>query len=918
MAQLIAVIQFATILIGCLALKSALVDSEYAKSTPCSFPSSSIACKIWNYTNIDCSRRALVCIPPLRHYTTLQLLDLSDNKVSVLSRDSFSGLINLRTLDLSSNNVSAINGDTFIQLNLLQTLDLSHNSLKSLPDDVFSGLQNLTSLYLNDNPYFSIRNGIFTELGKLQTLDLSRTILVFTSDSPPLQDLHSLRTLSLLADHDHPFVFSPTTFVGLNQTLQVLVIRFYNATTYTPFVQLSSLRYLVLKLANCNHVNRSFFTGLGKLKRLILVSETLGCALYLRPLVSLTHLSYYSWDTLVNCHTCIQVLKSVNSVLQTLRLYFYVSTVRLNSTTFESLPKWKESLQELSICIYRTVSPRNIDIEGSPFIWFKRLKRLRIQGPPEVATPTFYWPSPVNTFKGLTNLKEVHLNYLNINDDIANDVLNTFTNYSLEVFDLAHNDIPPGSIANGFRSLPTLKTIDLSYNLNPSPHIRMDLDLSRACYNSFNLTTLYINNMVWILNQFSSGKCHNLVSLDSSNSEINIANNFVIQAPKLKELYLSGITVTNFPFPNRKILLLKLFNTPKLKTLDLSSNQISVIDKEDNRMLMNVTYLDLRNNQLTSLSNLTHLHHVSVLLVSRNQITTVSRSLLLNNPLQILDLHDNVFVCECTIEGLQKWLLTDKVAYLWNNFSEGNRYKCVEPESSKGFSITEVALDCEVPLLMYISVGITCGLVTIIATILVVRYRWHIQYRLFLLFNRRANQNYLVNDDNTDDDFEDEDGAPRYDAFVIYHNQDEDWVDEQLVANIEEHHEEQFRLSLKNRDIRAGRLIFNELSLHIRRSRKVLVILTPRFVEDNWCYFQLNMAHHRVLEEHHTVLIFIILEEIPGNRLTLLLRQLFGKSLCLKWPDDAYGQNLFWQRLREELKRPLPRDLIHRHRRYNV
>ena len=180
-------------------------------------------------------------------------------------------------------------------------------------------------------------------------------------------------------------------------------------------------------------------------------------------------------------------------------------------------------------------------------------------------------------------------------------------------------------------------------------------------------------------------------------------------------------------------------------------------------------------------------------------------------------------------------------------------------------------------------------------------------------------QNYLVNNDDADnDDFEDEDGVPRYDAYVIYNNQDEDWVDEELLANVEKDRAEPFRLCLKNRDIRAGRLIFNELSLHIRRSRKTLVILTPRFVEDNWCYFQLNMAHHRVLEENHNVLIFIILEEIPDNRLTLLLRQLFCKSLCLKWPNDEYGQNLFWQRLREELKRPVPRDQIHRYRLYNI
>ncbi len=73
------------------------------------------------------------------------------------------------------------------------------------------------------------------------------------------------------------------------------------------------------------------------------------------------------------------------------------------------------------------------------------------------------------------------------------------------------------------------------------------------------------------------------------------------------------------------------------------------------------------------------------------------------------------------------------------------------------------------------------------------------------------------------------------------------------------------------------------------------------------------MAHHRVLEEGRNVMIFIILEEIPDNQMTLLLRQLFCRVQCLKWPPDGYGQYLFWRRLQEELKRPVPLD-----RRFNV
>ncbi|XP_072046602.1 toll-like receptor 2 type-2 [Amphiura filiformis] len=190
-----------------------------------------------------------------------------------------------------------------------------------------------------------------------------------------------------------------------------------------------------------------------------------------------------------------------------------------------------------------------------------------------------------------------------------------------------------------------------------------------------------------------------------------------------------------------------------------------------------------------------------------------------------------------------------------------------------------------------------------------VHYWWHIKYIRFLLFNNRLNQQHvLVNDDDEDDHIDDdENGIPRYDAYVPYHLEDEDWVDGELLRNIEEG-DEPFRLCLRRRDIRAGRLLFAEVSLHMQRSRKILVILSPRFVEDNMCYFELNMGHHRVIEENRNAMIFIILEDIPDNKITLLLRQLYCRVQCIKWPGDGYGQYLFWRRVREELKRPVPLD----------
>ena len=337
---------------------------------------------------MDCSWRELDCIPHVhvRHKASLELLDLSNNNLNVLPEGAFSGFIKLKALDLSSNHISAINGDMFIGLNILQTfnishnslrsipdgafsglnmlqtLDMSHNLLQSLPDYVFSGLPNLLSLYLSPMSGLgldSVYERTFSGLHKLKTLYLPEYVKLYGS---PFKYLYSLQTLSLST-----WTVTRTTFAGLHDTLQVLYISTENITPNCTFVQLSSLQHLELLIASCHDVNEKLFSGLVNLSSLKLtMMYATDCSIDLSPLTALTHLSYQNtcpWTS--NIHTCIQTLNSLNSPLQTLELHldcFCFAT--FNSDTFESLPKWKESLQELRIY---SESANGMQIEGSPF-----------------------------------------------------------------------------------------------------------------------------------------------------------------------------------------------------------------------------------------------------------------------------------------------------------------------------------------------------------------------------------------------------------------------------------------------------------------------------------------------------------------------------------------------------------------------
>ncbi|XP_072042554.1 toll-like receptor 2 type-2 [Amphiura filiformis] len=146
----------------------------------------------------------------------------------------------------------------------------------------------------------------------------------------------------------------------------------------------------------------------------------------------------------------------------------------------------------------------------------------------------------------------------------------------------------------------------------------------------------------------------------------------------------------------------------------------------------------------------------------------------------------------------------------------------------------------------------------------------------------------------------------RYDAYVSYDENsafDENWVLNDLRRNLEEG-PEPFQLCIKARDFIPGHVIVEAISESIQNSRRTILVLTPRFVESEWCYFEMQMARMRLFHENRDVLILVLFEEIPDDQLTLSLRQLLCRKECLKFPDDHLGQELFWRRLREELKRP--------------
>lgn len=99
-------------------------------------------------------------------------IDLSDNFISVLHQDTFSGNDRLRALYMNSNPISELRSSQFPNLPHLKSLEFQHCQIKSVHIDAFQHLPALESLHLNDNKLNRLSETVFSPVPKLKTLVL--------------------------------------------------------------------------------------------------------------------------------------------------------------------------------------------------------------------------------------------------------------------------------------------------------------------------------------------------------------------------------------------------------------------------------------------------------------------------------------------------------------------------------------------------------------------------------------------------------------------------------------------------------------------------------------------------------------------------------------------------------------------------
>ena len=210
-----------------------------------------------------------------------------------------------------------------------------------------------------------------------------------------------------------------------------------------------------------------------------------------------------------------------------------------------------------------------------------------------------------------------------------------------------------------------------------------------------------------------------------------------------------------------------------------------------------------------------------------NEITVAPTWLLIKaRNLKTLDLSYNTFHCTCGIKPFKNWILSDNQTWL-----QPGQYVCTTPENLKGMSITAIDLDCKSKTAFYLSVTIPSAPSALMLFILF-RYRWHIKYKLFLLYPfPDIEENFEIL-------------QLQYHAYVAYNENsaaDDAWVMNDLLLKMEEGLEP-LRLCIKSRNFTPGHFILDNIYESIHQSRKTILVLSPDFVRSGWCYQEMQMA----------------------------------------------------------------------------
>ncbi|XP_003792816.1 toll-like receptor 3 [Otolemur garnettii] len=862
----------------------------------------------------DCSHLKLTQVPDDLP-TNITVLNLTHNQLRRLPSANFTRYSQLTILDGGFNTISNLEPELCQKLPLLKVLNLQHNELSRLSDKTFMYCKNLTELYLRSNSIQKIQNNPFKNQKNLIKLDLSHNGLSSTKLGTQVQ-LENLQELLLSSNKIH-------------------VLR----SEELDFLANSSLKKLELSSNQIKEFSPGCFHAIGKLFGLCLNNAPLGPSLTEKLCLELSNSSIQNLflsnvQLLTTSNTTFTGLKQTN--LTTLDLSHNNLNV-IGNDSFAWLPHLEHvsleynNIQHLSshsfhglfnvrsLNLKQSFTKKSISLTSLPkiddfsFQWLKRLEYLNMEDNDIPGIKS-------HMFTGLINLQYLSLSSsFSSLQTITNETFSSLAYSPLLVLNLTKNKI--SKIESGaFSPLGRLKVLDLGLN-----EIGQELTGQewRGLDNIFEIYLSYNKYLQLTSNSFASvpslqrlmlrrvalknvdvspspfHPLHNLTILDLSNNNLaNINDEMLEGLQKLEILDLQHNNLARLwkhANPGGPVYFLK--GLSRLHILNLESNGFDEIPLGVFKDLFELKSIDLGLNNLNILPPSVFDSQVSLksLSLQKNLVTSVEKDIFepAFKNLSNLDMSFNPFDCTCeSIAWFVNWINETHT-----NISDlSSHYLCNTPPQYHGspvmlFDTSPCKDSAPFELLFMINTSI---LLFFIFIILLVHFEgWRISFYWNVSVHRVLGFKEI---DRQPEQFE-------YTAYIIHAHKDRAWVWEHLCPMEEKDHSLKF--CLEERDFEAGVLELEAIVNSIRRSKKIIFVITRHLLKDPLCKrFKVHHAVQQAIEQNLDSIILIFLEDIPDYKLNhaLCLRRGMFKSHCiLNWPVHEERINAFHHKLQVAL-----------------
>ena len=806
-----------------------------------------------------------------------------------------------RTLLLRNNKIDSLSACAFSKLHKLQHLDLSFNALTKFNVDTFKGLHNLLELNLADNEAScdlgsaAFPAGLFHDLTSLTSLDISlgqRSKRVGKSyPDKALQNLSHLQSLRLPGIRDFHLGHG---FSKLS-SLRSLVIDCSSRSKIAnvgkdSFTSISSLNLIDLDLRNCNikSMHSKALFPLRNLTTLNLACNPLGMNI-VKDIIG--NLSTRSLHTLVIDQVSVEL-----SVIK--RDYFNPNTsqtlerlsIRKNDIVsgdpdmFLNIPK----IRHISFG-YNSVLGSSQDSPNSTHLIYM-VNKLDVH----IIDASNYFQFRGHMFKE----KVCYVRNLSTNDFFveAPDFLRNAVNmeYAKHVVSINKNK---SSRINGQMNVPSSVTMIIACNVG--------LIFSGTIHSN---STINDDNNILLINVSGSTNVNAIQSpifgfnklrlLDASNCDISfLGDRMFATFPSLTHVYLQGNKLNKLVVPLNHV----LDQAHSVMILNLSTNGIKHLPKDSFIGMTSLEYLYLSGNSLVSISlDIAHLKRLKVLDLSFNLIPYLDPSFisaLEKIPNITLDISNNPFICSCESIKFIKWMQQTTTKLPDGYFCQLDKIFV----DIKDVDVTKLETTCsrQSHIAQYISVSLAMSCTVSLIVALMYVNRWKIRWHVYLQKRKLRKQlNHFEGIELLDHEL-------HYHAFVSHeHGSEMEWVLNKLLPKAE--NEWGLRLSLGYRDFKGGVSIQENIVNFIDKSRKTLVLLTPAFVESEWCEFEFNMALTRGID--HVIICY--LEDVAPDKMWRSLKKLMAKVNYIPYTADADGQELFWNRLHDALTELNDNDLM--------